>query len=132
MHHITYMFCSDNIHLRDTIHFCDTIHLRITLHLCSVPTPYNCLTLHSRRRSDLRYMDLQICPVFPDNLLSDGDPVYSRETLLIILGTPEKTCLICTGDSRENMWEILAVEIVLCLIFSVRGYICVYTIFTDA
>ena len=36
-------------------------------------------------------------PVFLETLLNDGDSVYSRETLLEILGTPKKTCLICTG-----------------------------------
>ena len=29
--------------------------------------------------------------------MSDGDSVYSRETSFEMLGTPEKTCLICTG-----------------------------------
>jgi len=30
-------------------------------------------------------------PVFLDSVLSDGDSEYSHETLLEILGTPEKT-----------------------------------------
>jgi len=38
--------------------------------------------------------DLSDCRV---DLLGDGDSVYSRETLLEILGTPEKIDLICTG-----------------------------------
>jgi len=36
-------------------------------------------------------------PVFLDSLLSDGDSLYSNETQIEILGTPEKTCLKCTG-----------------------------------
>jgi len=43
---------------------------------------------HSRRRSDCKFLDLQSCPVFLDTLLSDGDSVYSRKTLLEILRTP--------------------------------------------
>jgi len=48
--------------------------------------------------------------IFLIDLLSDGDSVYSRENLFEILGTPEKTCLIC--ESRENTMEILAVVII--------------------
>jgi len=40
--------------------------------------------------------------VFPMDLLSDGDSVYSRENLYENLGTPVKTCLIC----REKLLEI--------------------------
>jgi len=44
-------------------------------------------------------------PVFPATLLSDGDSVYSRENLLEIVGTPEKTCLICTGTPEKTCWK---------------------------
>jgi len=44
-------------------------------------------------------------PVFLDSLLSDGDSVYLNETLIGILGTPEKTCLICTGTPMEICWK---------------------------
>jgi len=53
-----------------------------------------CLT-HSRRRSDLKYLDLQVSPGFSDIFLSDGDSVYLRGNLFKNLGTPEETCLIC-------------------------------------
>jgi len=75
---------------------------------------------HSRKRPDLKYLEFQIWTVFPSTLLSDGDSVYSHETLLQIFGTPEKTCLICTS-SHENLLELLAVVIILSPISSVRG-----------
>jgi len=40
-----------------------------------------------------------------DSLLSDGDSVYSHETLLEILGTPEKMCLVCTGIPVKICWK---------------------------
>jgi len=36
-------------------------------------------------------------PVFLDIHLSDGESVYTRENPFAVLGTPKKTCLICTG-----------------------------------
>jgi len=39
------------------------------------------------------YQDLTI---FSLDLLSDGDCVYTRENLYENLGTPVKTCMICT------------------------------------
>jgi len=52
---------------------------------------------HSRRRSDLKYLDLQIgqfsCALF----WVTGTPVYSLENWFEILGTPVKTCLKVTG-----------------------------------
>jgi len=59
----------------------------------------------SWRRSDLKYLHLQIWTVFPSTLLSDGDSVYSRETLWEILETPKKTCLICTGTPVKTCWK---------------------------
>jgi len=44
-------------------------------------------------------------PVVLDSLLNDGDSVYSSENLLEILGTPEKTCFICTGTPVKTCWE---------------------------
>ena len=44
-------------------------------------------------------------PVFLDFLLSDGDSVYSHEKLPEILGTPEKTCLICAGTPVKTCWK---------------------------
>jgi len=44
-------------------------------------------------------------PVFLDSLLSDGDSVYSSQTLFEILGTPEETCLICTGTPVKTCWK---------------------------
>jgi len=38
----------------------------------------NHVTHHSRRRSDFKYLDLQIGTVFPSTLLSDKDSVYSH------------------------------------------------------
>jgi len=40
--------------------------------------------------------------VFLLDLLSAGDSVYSRENLLENLGTPVKTCLICTGNAVKT------------------------------
>ena len=51
---------------------------------------------HSRRRPDIKYLDLQICVVFLDTFSSDGDSVYSRQNLFEIVGTPEQTCLTRT------------------------------------
>jgi len=46
-------------------------------------------------------------PVYPVTLLSDGDSLYSRETLLGIFGTPEETCLIMRCNaSCNNMLHI--------------------------
>jgi len=50
--------------------------------------------IHSQRRSDLKCLDLHICPLFPDNLLSARDSVYSREILFENLKTSGKTCWI--------------------------------------
>ena len=38
------------------------------------------------------------------DLLSDLDAVYSDETPFEILGTPMKTCLICTGTAVNTCW----------------------------
>jgi len=56
----------------------------------------------SSRKSDLKCLDLQICPGFPDTLLSDGDSVYSCENLFENVGTPEKSCLMCTGTPMKT------------------------------
>ena len=45
-----------------------------------------------------------------DSLLSDGDSVYSHETLLEILGTPEKMCLVCTGIPVNICWKFCSRE----------------------
>ena len=45
-------------------------------------------------------------PVFLDTLLSDGDSGYSRENPFEMLGTPKKTCLICTGTPvKIEIWQ---------------------------
>ena len=44
-------------------------------------------------------------PVFLDSLLGDRDSDYSWENLFEILGTPEKTCLICTGTLVKTGWK---------------------------
>ena len=44
-------------------------------------------------------------PVFLDSLLSDGDSVYSIETLHEILRTPEKTRFKCTGTPMKTCWK---------------------------
>ena len=62
--------------------------------------------IHSRRRPDLKHLDLQIRVVFLEILLSDEDSVYSRKTLFVIFGIPEKTCLICTGTPIKTCWKI--------------------------
>ena len=59
----------------------------------------------SRRRSNLKYLDLQITTEILLDLLSAGDSVYSRENLLEILGTPVITCLICTGTPVKTCWK---------------------------
>jgi len=42
---------------------------------------------------------------FRVDLLSDADSAYLRETLFEIFGTPEKTCLICTGVPVKTCWK---------------------------
>ena len=59
----------------------------------------------SRTRSDLWKFGSSDSAVFPHTFLSDGDSVYSRETLFEILGTPEKMCLTCTGTPVETCWK---------------------------
>ena len=47
--------------------------------------------------------------VFLLDLLSAGDSVYSRENLFENLGTPLKTCLICTETPvkiRLEFWQL--------------------------
>jgi len=46
-------------------------------------------------------------PVLMDSLMSDWDSVYSTETQFEILGTPEKTCLIYTGNPVKmlEIWQ---------------------------
>jgi len=48
-------------------------------------------------------------PVFLDSLLSDGDCETlfdgDRETPFEMFGTPEKTCLICTGTPVKTRWK---------------------------
>ena len=41
-------------------------------------------------------------PALLDSLLSDRDSRYSNETQIEILGTPEKTCLKCTGTPIKS------------------------------
>jgi len=61
------------------------------------------LRLHSRRRSDLKFLG-QDLSVFLIDLLSDGDSVYSRENSFEIWGTPVKTCLIWMGTPVKTCW----------------------------
>jgi len=42
---------------------------------------------------------------FPGVLLHWWGTVYSRENLFEILGTPEKTCLICIGTPAKTCWR---------------------------
>jgi len=64
-------------------------------------TSHNPLTEEIRLK---KHLDFQILR-FHRNILSDGDSVYSREHPFEILGTPEKTCLICTGTPVKNLWK---------------------------
>jgi len=66
------------------------------VHICDMSHTY-----HSRSRSDLKYLDLEILG-FPIDLLSDGASVYTRENLYENLGTPVQTCLICIGTSVKT------------------------------
>jgi len=59
--------------------------------------------------------------IFPKDFLSDGDSVYTRENLHENLGTPVKTCWICTGTPVNWTPEILVVVIIVSLISSVCG-----------
>ena len=54
---------------------------------------------------DQTCLDLLIFPVFLETHLSDWDSVYSRVNQIEILGTPEKTCLICTGTPVKTCWK---------------------------
>ena len=44
-------------------------------------------------------------PVFLDSLSSDEDSVYLSENLFEVLGTHEKTCLMCTGTPVNMCWK---------------------------
>ena len=72
--------------------------------------------IHSRRRSDLEYLDLQITTKILIDLLSARDSVYSREILLEILGTPMITFLVRTGTPVKTCWKFLSVVIILSVI----------------
>jgi len=55
-------------------------------------------------------ISLKICgfrhrTIFSLDLSSDGDSVYTREKLYENLGTPVKTCLICTGTPVKTCWK---------------------------
>jgi len=64
-------------------------------------------TFSLRRRSNLKYLDLQIiCFSYIINWVT-GTPVYSRENLFDILGNPVKTCLKVTKTpvkTRSNFF----------------------------
>jgi len=62
-------------------------------------------TFHSRRRTELKYLDLQIFPVFLETLLSNGHSIYTHKPQFEISGTPEKSCLICTGTPVKTCWR---------------------------
>ena len=54
---------------------------------------------------DQTCLDLLIFPVFLETHMSDWDSVHSRVNQFEILGTPEKTCLICTGTPVKTCWK---------------------------
>jgi len=62
----------------------------------------NILLAEEIRLKIFGYQDLTI---FSLDLLSDGDSVYTRENLYENLGTPVKTCLICTGTPVKTCWK---------------------------
>ena len=78
--------------------------------------------IHSRSRSYLKYLDLQITTELLIDLLSAGDSAYSCENLFEILGTPVITLLIFTGTPVKTCWKMLSVVIILSVISSVRSY----------
>jgi len=88
--------------------------------VCCTATRCNTL-FHSRRRSDFKYLDLQISLGFQGSRLSDGDSVYTCENLFEILGTPVNF-FESYGDSRENLFEILVIVNILSRISSGRGH----------
>ena len=67
---------------------------------------YICIYIYVCIGSDLRYVDLQIWTVFPSTILSDRYSVYSIENSFEVLGTPEKTCLVCTGTPVKTCCAI--------------------------
>jgi len=63
-------------------------------------------TLHPRTEEiRLKIFGSPDLPDFRVDLLSDGDSVSSREISYEILGTPVKTCLMCTGIPVTTCWS---------------------------
>jgi len=63
-------------------------------------------TLHPRMEEiRLKIFGSPDLPDFRVDLLSDGDSVSSREISYEILGTPVKTCLMCTGIPVTTCWS---------------------------
>jgi len=88
------------LHVRYESFICETWLIHIGLFSTMTITP-----IHSRKRLNLKYLHLQIgqfsCPLF----WVTGTPVYSREILFEIWGTPVKTCLKVTGTPVKTCWN---------------------------
>jgi len=63
-------------------------------------------SVRSRRGSDSKICGSPDLAVFLIDHLSDGDSVYSGETVFQISGNPMKTSLICTGTLVQTWWNI--------------------------
>jgi len=77
------------------------------------------LKIHSRPLTEeirLKIFGSQDSQGFAASFCIDGDAVYSRETLFEILGTPEKTCWVCTGTPMKTCWKFWQSQL-----FSVRS-----------
>ena len=63
-------------------------------------------TLHPRTEEiRLNIFGFPDLPDFRVDLFSDGNSVSSREMSYEILGTPVKTCLMCTGTPVKTCWS---------------------------
>jgi len=84
----------------------------------------------SRRRSEFKYLYLQISLAFPCRRLSDGDSIFSLTTCLEYCGLPW-FFLESYRDSCDNLIEIFAFVVISSVMSSARGtyvylvYICV-------
>ena len=106
------------------IYECAMSHMNVPCHTWMCHVTHDDGASRSSRRSDLKYLDLQI-EQFPRPLFwVSGTPVYSREKMFWNSGDSCENLFESYGDSREYLFEVLAVVIVLSPICSVRG-ICV-------
>jgi len=68
------------------------------------------MSIRSRRRSDWKYLDLQIGQFSRPLLWITGIPVYFRAKLFDFFGTPVKTCLKVAWTPVKTCWKFAFVK----------------------